>query len=629
MKNLLKTIWNILRYIDGIFTIFRNAIFNTLLLLVLITGILTLVKSDKDDQTVQEIAPNSILELSLVGTIVEQKRFSEPLEKLLGDFENSRERKTSLQDLLDAINSAASNPKITAILINSEKMTAAGLNQLHSIGDALLNFRRTGKKVIAAADNYSQGEYFLASYADHIVLNPMGSVEIRGMGRYSLYFKEAIDTLKIDYNIFKVGSHKSAVEPFSRDSMSKEDRQQSLIWLTTLWADFSSQVTANRKLEKNALDIYTSTIEQNLQQAGGDTAKMALEQGLIDALYTRQELKSYLHTITGQPEDRELNSITVKEYFERTATPHSYAERHGEIGIIVAEGIILDGEQEIGKIGGDTLANLIEEARLNPDIKALVLRINSGGGSAFASEVIRQELLLFKEMGKKLVVSMGSIAASGGYWIAANADQIWASPSTLTGSIGVFGAMPTFHRSLAAIGVHRDGVGTTPLASGASPLAPLNPLTRSLLQQTIEHTYRFFLDIVATGRSIPPEQVARIAQGKVYDGILAKEIGLVDELGDLSQAIAAAKELTGIKEATAFYIRPKRTIRQQIVDMFGSIRFSLLSFLAGDQLRILVETAAVQPDLTLLQEMPDSNHIYSYTPPLLFGSSRQNFFFSF
>ncbi len=315
----------------------------------------------------------------------------------------------------------------------------------------------------------------------------------------------------------------------------------------------------------------------------------------------------------------------VDEYLNRINAPRSYSGRTGEIAIIVAEGIIIDGKQRNGLIGGDSLASHIQQAKDNPDVKALVLRINSGGGSAFASEIIRQELLDFKRSGKKLIVSMGSIAASGGYWIAANADQIWAAPSTLTGSIGVFGALPTFQRTLAKVGIHSDGISTAPHIQSLVPLQALPPAMQSVLQQSVEHTYRTFIDIVSQGRNMKRQKVRRLAEGRVYDGVRAQQTGLVDKLGNLQQAVAAARELIGSKEARAFYLRPEQSFREQIMEMLNAVRIqsgtALLPHFARQQLQGVMDSMQHGTGFSLLAgTMYDRNAIYSYTPPLLLDS---------
>ncbi len=572
MKDLLKTIWNILRYIDRIFTIFRNAVINILLLFLLGSiGIAIITTKDKAEVS-QEIPKNSILKVSLVGKLVEKRSLPEPLETLLEDLDDTPKRETFMQDVLDAIEHAAGDGRITAILLDTSKMTSAGINQLQTIGGALHYFRRNGKKVIAAADSYSQGHYLLASYADKIFLNPMGRVDLHGMGRYSLYFKDAIDKLHIDYNIFKVGTFKSATEPFSRNSMSDADKEQSRIWLDALWKDFSMRVEKNRKLAPGALQYYVDNLAEELQQTKGDSAELALKKGLVDAVYNREEIRDYLHILCKKPIKEKISYISVDNYLGDAGVTPSFSSRKGEIGIIVAEGIIVDGKGENGTIGSDNLAKRIRSAKNAPDVKALVLRIDSGGGSAFASEIIRQELQNFKKSGKKLIVSMGAIAASGGYWIAADADEIWASPSTLTGSIGVFGALPTFQRTLEQVGVHYDGISTAPQLQSQTPLQELSPAMHSILQQSVEHTYRTFIDIVAEGRKMDKAKAEELAQGRVYDGVQAKALGLVDHLGELEQAIDAARRVIGKQSAKAFYIREQQSIRQQFLQLLNSVR---------------------------------------------------------
>ncbi len=623
MKDLLKTIWKILRSVDRIFTIFRNAVINIILLFLLVSVSITIFHSTDKKEDSQKIPENSILKISIVGNIVEQHRFPEPLQKFLEDLEETPRKETYMQDILDAIEYAAHDGRISAILLDTSKMTGAGLNQLQTIGEALLYFRRNGKQVIAAADSYPQGHYFLASYASKIFLNPMGKVDIQGMKRYSLYFKDAIDKLHIDYNIFKVGAYKSATEPFSRNSMSEADKQQSRIWLDALWRDFSSRITKNRRLATDSLQLYIENIDQELQKAGGDSARLALNKGLVDALSTRQEIRDYLRTLCKKNKNSKVNYLTIDNYLDYSEISPSYTVSRGAIAIIVAEGIIIDGKERNGTIGSDSLARRIRQAKDTPEVEALVLRINSGGGSAFASEIIRQELLNFKKSGKKLIVSMGAIAASGGYWISANADEIWASPSTLTGSIGVFGALPTFQRSLAHIGIHSDGISTAPHVQSQVPLQALSPVMRSVLQQSVEHTYRTFINIVAGGRKMKKEEVEKIAQGRVYDGIEAKNIGLVDNIGELEQAIDAAKRLIRQQDAKAFYIRPEQTIRQQVLGLLNSVRtqsgLSLLPFFTSKELNTLLQEVQTT-DIPLLTTMHDRNNIYSYTPPLRLDS---------
>ncbi len=622
MKDLLKTIWKILRYIDKLFSLLRNAVLNIMLFCLLVFIVIIVTQTKDTDTTPTEIPKGSILKLSITGSLVEQRRFPQPLEELLEDLDDTPKRETCMQDILDAIHYAEHDQQITTILLDTSKMTNAGINQLTTIGNALLNFRHAGKKVIAAADHYPQGQYFLATYADRIFLNPMGRVDLHGMGRYSLYFKDAIDKLHIDYNIFKVGAFKSATEPYSRNSMSEADKEQSRLWLTALWNEFSSRITQNRKLQQSIIHHYVNNPAEELKKAKGNSAKMALDTGLVDALYTRQQVRDYLHKLSGKTGTSKLHYISVQEYLDNERLPRSYSSGNGNIAVIVAEGIIIDGKQKNGTIGGDSLARRIRQAKEDKEVKALVLRINSGGGSAFASEIIRQELLDFKRAGKKLVVSMGTIAASGGYWIAANADQIWAAPSTLTGSIGVFGALPTFQHTLSNLGIHSDGISTAPQVQSNVPLQALRPAAKSVLQQSVEHTYRTFIDIVAQGRKMEHKKVEQLAQGRVYDAVYAKEIGLVDKLGNLSQAITAAGKLSDIQKPQPFYIRPHQTFRQQLLEFFNSVRMqisvAMLPLFMQEELKTISQEIENSTDFLLFSKtMIDRNAVYSYTPPLL------------
>lgn len=540
MKFIFKTIYNILKYIGKTFIFVRNFILNLFLLAVLgaIIFIFTPIKT-------AQIAPGTVLRLDISGDIVEEKEMISPLEKVLNDPFSLKipEPETELQDILDSINAGATDDRITALLLNLKDMGKAGLNQLQNIGQALERFKEQGKTVVAAEDFYTQSQYFLAAHADTVMLNPMGGVDIHGFGVYRLYFNEALEKLEINYNIFKVGTYKSALEPFTRNSMSPEDQQQNEIWLSELWTLYTDTICRQRNISPDGLHFYTDNIAEALSFTQGDPAQLALQTGLIDQIFTREETASYLASLAPQPSGTP-NIVSTKDYLE--SIPPSYqddADQKDKIGLIIAEGTILPGKQPPGFIGGDSLAELIKRARQNEEIKALVLRINSGGGSAFASEVIRQELLALKESGKPLVVSMGTVAASGGYWIAADADEIWASPATITGSIGIFGAIPTFEKTLASLGIYRDGTGTTPLAAGLDLTQPLPEQLKDVIQQTIVYNYNQFLQIVADGRDLEKSRVAELAEGRIYDGQTARNIGLVDRLGSLEDALSAAANL--------------------------------------------------------------------------------------
>jgi protease-4 len=562
MKDLIISVCNIFKYAGRFFTLARNFFLNLLLLLVIAAVIIAIIPSKES-----LVPPGTLLRLDISGNIVEEKKLFSSFGKF---FEQSLtldvpEPETALQDILDIINEATKDDRISALVLNLKDMGHGGINQLLSIGQALNRFKETGRNVVAAEDYYTQSQYFLASYANKIIVNPMGWVDIHGLGVYRLYFKDALEKLEINYNVFKIGTYKSALEPFTRNSMSPADQQQNELWLSALWQVYTDEIAKQRNISLDTIQHYTDNIDEALHATDGNTAQLALDTGLVDQIATRQETTSYLASLTPMP-SVSPHLLPSSAYFE-SITPSYTKEtsQQAKVGLIIAEGNIFPGKQPPGRIGGDSLANLIKEARENTEVKALVLRVNSGGGSAFASELIRQELIELKKSGKPVVVSMGTVAASGGYWIAADADQIWASPATITGSIGIFGAIPTFEKTLASLGVYRDGIGTTPLAAGLDLTQPLPEQLKSAIQQTITYNYDQFLQIVANGRNLEKSKVAELAQGRVYDGMTAKTLGLVDNLGSLEDAIGAAAKLANLQVFTTEYIRQPLTAKEQLL----------------------------------------------------------------
>ncbi len=567
MKDLILAIFNIFKYAGKVFTFVRNLFFNIILLTTLVILLFIFIPKE-----MSHIPAQSILRLDIFGDIVEEKKVFGSIEKLFGDSVDTDETEpeTALQDILDIIDNAAADDRIVALLLNLKHMEKAGLNQLQTIGQALINFRKTGKTIVAAEDYYSQSQYYLASYADKIFLNPMGGVDIHGFGVYRLYFREAMEKLAINYNIFKVGTYKSALEPFTRDNMSPEDRKQNEEWLTALWLVYKNDILRQRKISKETLENYTANISQALQSTEGDTAQLALKTGLVDQLLNRSDISAYLVALTKSTESKPP-IVGSAAYYDSVVPSYSKIGWQGDkIGLIIADGNILPGKQPPGLIGGDSLAALIKTAREDKQIKALVIRINSGGGSAFASEIIRQELLLLQKKGKPLVVSMGAVAASGGYWIAADADEIWASEATITGSIGIFGAIPTFEKTLASLGIYSDGTGTTPLAAGLDLTQPLPEPLKAAIQQAVAHSYDQFLQIVAVGRELEKKRVGELAEGRIYDGKAALEYGLVDKLGSFDDAIDAAANLANVTDFSAEYVRPPATVKDKMLQFFAA-----------------------------------------------------------
>ena len=598
MKDLLKAIFNIFKGLWSILTFFRSLFFNVLFIGIILLVVLSFIKKDE-----AAIEPDSLLQLSIYGNIVEQKQETTPFDHSLEDFFgiSPQSDETLLQDLLDCIHAASSDPKITGILLDMTYMGSAGMNQLQDIGNALNRFKKHGKIVVAAEDYYNQDQYFLAAHADKIFLNSMGFVHLSGFGLYRLYFQEALEKLKINYHVFRVGSYKSALEPFMRNSMSPEDRQQSRTWLSALWQSYVATVSRQRSIETTDILGYINDIPDNLEKTGGDLSKLAQKTGLVDEVATRQQIRNYLGSISKRLPDGNYRSVHFDDYLSTVKRSYRDYEDDNNIAIIVAQGTILPGPSGPGTIGSDTIVDLIREASHSPEIKAVVIRIDSGGGSAFASEIIRQELIELRKKNKPIVISMGAVAASGAYWLSADADEIWASNDSITGSIGIFMALPTFEDMLSHAGVYRDGVGTTNLSGALDVTKPLSPEIKKAIQLSLEHGYQTFLSIVSEGRDIPLDTMKKIAQGKVYTGSAATELGLVDKIGTLEEAIASAAEMAGITTFSATILAPPLSFQEIIFQNFNTsltnivaayfpFGRSLLEYFRNDALIPLTET---------------------------------------
>lgn len=514
---------------------------------------------------VKPLPEKAFLRLIPSGMLVEQLSYADPLSQIIGQGAQ-RPAETLVSDLTDALKIAKTDPRITGLVLELDFLAGGGISKLKTIGDAINDFKESDKPVIAIGNNFSQEQYFLASFADEIHLNPMGTIVLSGYGNYQPFFKEALDKLKINFHVFRVGEYKDAVEPFVRNDMSPAAKAQASLWLNELWQAYSSGVENNRQLPTGSVDHYVHNIAQNLKLASGNGAQLALQHGLVDHLSPQPALRQRLVSMAGLNEKREdYSHIDVQEYLFHQTLQLSETLSKDKIALVVAKGTIYDGEQPEGDIGSKSFSELIAKVRKNKDIRALVLRIDSPGGSAFASEVIRREIEQIQKSGIPVVVSMGSLAASGGYWIAAGADQIWALPTTITGSIGVFGVIPTFENTLAALGIHNDGIGTSPIADIYHLDRPMSPQAKQLIQLSVNNIYQQFLDLVANGRNSTPAQIHQIAQGRVWTGRKAKELGLVDELGDLDEAIAAAATLAELDDYELIDIKPTLTFQQQLL----------------------------------------------------------------
>ncbi|EDR8055850.1 signal peptide peptidase SppA [Salmonella enterica subsp. salamae] len=572
----MRTLW---RFIAGFFkwtwrvlNFVREMVLNLFFIFLVLVGVGIWMQIDNGSNSEQTARGALLLDIS--GVIVDKPSTNHRLGALgrqLFGASSDRLQENSLFDIVNAIRQAKDDRNITGIVLDLKNFTGADQPSMRYIGKALREFRDSGKPVFAVGENYSQGQYYLASFANKIWLSPQGQVDLHGFATNGLYYKSLLDKLKVSTHVFRVGTYKSAVEPFIRDDMSPAAREADSRWIGELWQNYLHTVSANRQISPQQLFPGAQAIIDGLTSVGGDTAKYALDHKLVDALASSADVEKALTKQFGWSKT-ENNYRAISYYDYSLKTP---ADNGGTIAVIFANGAIMDGEETPGNVGGDTTASQIRDARLDPKVKAIVLRVNSPGGSVNASEVIRAELAAAKAAGKPVVVSMGGMAASGGYWISTPANYIVASPSTLTGSIGIFGVINTVENSLSSIGVHSDGVSTSPLAE-ISMTKALSPEVQQMMQLSIEYGYKRFITLVAEARKRTPEQIDKIAQGHVWTGEDAKANGLVDSLGDFDDAVAKAAELAKLKQWHLDYYQDEPTVLDMIMDsMTGSVRAML------------------------------------------------------
>src|SRR5271170_933225 len=532
--------------------------------------------------SIPSVPRSAALVIAPEGELVEQLS-SDPLRRALGQASGGPAPETLLKHVIDAIDVAKSDSRIKLIVLDLGNLDSSGLSKLQEIGAALREFRATGKRVVVAADSLDQTQYYLAAQAGEVYLDPMGLVYVDGFSYYRMFLKDAIDKLGVDVNVFRAGTFKSFTDQFSRSDMAASEREESSVWLQALWNAYGQDVTRARSLPANALNEYVAEQAAALAAVNGDAAKLALQRGLVTALKSRRQLADELKGLVGEDSDsHSFNSIGMTQYLAAVRPKRVLKGKSDpKVGIVVAAGEILDGHQPPGKIGGDSTADLLRQARYDNAVKAVVLRVDSPGGSMFASELILREVQALRKAGKPVVVSMSTYAASGGYYISAAANQIFASPTTLTGSIGVFSVVPTFQRTLEKLGVKVDGIGTTPLAGEMRLDRPLTPAGRQILQSSVDHAYAEFLRRVGDGRKKTVEDVDKIAQGRVWAGVDAQRIGLVDHLGGLKDATDAAAKLAELgADYDVDYIEPEMSLREELLMQLRS-ETQTLSQLAG------------------------------------------------
>ena len=551
------------------------------------------------------------------GPLVEQFT-GDPFERAIAETVSRARPETRLRDVVDAIEFAKKDERISSIYLDLRGLDGGGTAKLQEIARALEDFRAGGKPVIAFGEYYDQSQYYLAAHADEIYLDPQGVAYIDGFANYGLFLKDALDKLAVDWNVFCVGQYKSAVEMFTRNDMSPAEREESLVWLNSVWTTWKADVARARGLDPSVIQAYADDAPTALRAAGGHLAQVALDAGLVTTLEGRYAVEERLAELTGEDEDlRTYKGVDFLSYLANVRSSEALASKPGDtVAVIVATGEILPGKQAPGTIGSDTLAAQLREARFDDDVKAIVLRIDSPGGSTFASEVIRREVEALRVGGKPVVASMSSMAASGGYYIAMDADRIIASPTTLTGSIGIFAMFPTFQRTLERAGVHVDGVGTTMLSGEFNPVRPMSDATRDLLQQNIDHEYRRFIAHVAKARRQGVAQIDAVAQGRVWSGADAKRLGLVDDIGGYADAIRAAAKLAKLgKSYDVEYYDVDVGFSEALGLRVQSSLGRLLALLVPHQFALPALPVAVRPvvaELDRVGRLRDPRNVYMY-----------------
>ena len=516
-----------------------------------------------------DVPESAALVIAPRGLIVEQLS-GDPVDRAVEKLTGDDRPETLKRDLERAIREAKDDERIKAVFLDLSQMSGAGLSKLQDLKLVFDDFKESGKPIIAAGDFFAKSQYYLAAMADEIYLHQMGLVLLDGYGRFRSYYKDGLDRAEIDWNVFRVGEYKSAVEPYLRDGMSEQAKEANLEWLGDLWDDYVEDVAMARNLTPDALKDGIARFDEHLQEADGEASQAALQLGLVDHVGNRDTIRNRMIELVGEDEEtHSFHRIGFKSYLESLGE-EDVGSGDSAVAVIVARGSIQNGHQAPGTIGGDSTAAMIRSARHDDEVKAIVLQVDSGGGSAFASEIIRREFVLAREAGKKVVISMGSVAASGGYWISTASDEIWASESTITGSIGIFGMLPTFQKPLAKhLGTRIDGVGTTWLAGAGRPDRELDPRVGEAMQTMIEQGYQDFLTRVAEARDMTNQEVDEIARGRVWSGADAHELGLVDHLGGLQEAIASAAALAEIEgDYRVDYLEKELDLKDQMLIEF-------------------------------------------------------------
>lgn len=588
--SLVKFAWRILNFIRDLV---MNIVFLIFVLLALSVFIL-IVGADKQEK-------QGALLLQLDGYLADNRDDQSSFKSMLKELDNQRiAQQYSTFDVIYAIDAAAQDDKVKGLVLDLNYFQGGDLPSLEYVGEAIENFKDSGKPVIAYSDSYNQSQYFLASYADEIYMNPIGSVSIEGLAQETLYYKEMLDKLDVNPHVFRVGTYKSAVEPFLRNDMSPEARANLQRWLNTMWENYTAQVAANRDIPKALVAPTANTYLTELKALKGDSAAYAVKRKLITDVLDRFDLNKKLTALFGEDKAHQPKAVDFETYLA-SLPDRLIGETDNKIAVVNVEGAIVDGESDEENAGGDTIATLLRQANDDKDVKGVVLRVNSPGGSAFASEIIRQEVTHLQKAGKPVVVSMGGMAASGGYWISSTADYIVADKNTITGSIGIFAVLPTFENTIKKIGVSADGVKTSNLALG-SLLSPLSAELNDVLQLEIEHGYDQFLTKVSEGRHLTKAQVDKVAQGQVWLGSEALAHKLVDELGNLDTALGKAMELVNERRSEQEKIDESHFSVEWMVDEERTLIKKIMRDFKGEGRlwlqRVMAETVGLPKEMT-------------------------------
>ena len=588
-------VWNLFNFI-------RRLVFGAIALLLLIIFLVALRSSGGTS-----LGERTALVLDPKGNIVEQYT-SEPAQRALASAFGGKVREVQLRDILHVIDAAAADSRIERLVIEPDEIAGAGMSTLHEIGAAIERFKAAGKDVVAVSNSMSQDQYLLAAHANQILLHPDGDLLLEGLGRYRTYYKDALDWLGVDVHLFRVGEYKSYAEPYIRNDASPESKEADLFWMTDVWNDYLKEVGAARKLDPRVISAQIDNYTTSIKAANGDLAKLALDGKLVDKLATHDEAEAML-IAKGVKEEHSFRQVDFQDYLSLVQHENLHDTRP-QVAVVVAEGEIMGGDQAAGTVGGESTAKLIRRARENNKVKALVLRVNSPGGDAFASELIRREIELTKAAGKPVIVSMGDVAASGGYWISMNGDQIFAEPNTITGSIGIFGLFMNIPNTLAKIGVHTDGVGTTAFAGAIDPRRALDPKVGAVIQSIVDKGYQSFITKVAAARNKTPQQIDAIARGRVWSGAQAKERGLVDQLGGLREATVAAAQAANIGgNYQVRYVEKEMSAWERFaVSLSNDALARIGRAVVPEAARALLAQADVQGQLKLLRSL-DANKV--------------------